>query len=63
MEWISENWLWIALAAAVAWLYLRSNLAGRGARRTGTAPESERGAAAVEPGNPEPPQSRHHGCC
>jgi len=38
MEWLSQNWIWIALAVGVLWLYSRGRhgglLGGRGAHQT-----------------------------
>lgn len=30
MSWLSQNWVWVALAVAIAWWLLRSGFAGHG---------------------------------
>jgi len=31
MDWLSQNWLWVAIGIGVAWYFLRGNLGGHGA--------------------------------
>lgn len=45
MNWLSQNWFWVALAVAIAWWLLRSGLAGHG--RHGHAGGHGRGAGGL----------------
>jgi len=35
MDWLSQNWLWVAIGIGVAWYFLRGNLGGHGAGHGG----------------------------
>jgi YHS domain-containing protein len=35
MDWLSQNWIWVAVGIGVTWYLLRGNLGGHGARHGG----------------------------
>ena len=37
MNWLSQNWMWIALAVGIAWWLVRGGLAGHGGLTVSTA--------------------------
>ena len=74
MDWIAQNWIWMALVAAVALLYLRGNLFGRSRQRGagdallrfGAGPDADQKSAMAPQAQANESalaQHRHHGCC